>query len=62
MQLTVYNISELVRVDEIGAPKIGNEGRQGTFYFYFSVSNARQDKEFFVEEGKKAFTKFMTIV
>ena len=50
-----------VRFDESRTPKIGNDGRQGTFYFYFPVRNARHDKEIFVEEGKK-FTKFMTIV
>ena len=46
-------LTELVRFDEIRTPKIGNDGRQGTFYFYFPVSNGRHDKEFFVDEEKK---------
>ena len=58
----MVHISDLVGFDEIRAPKIGNDGRQGKFYFYFPLSNARHDKEFFIDEGKKAFTKFMTIV
>ena len=58
MQLIVVHISKLVRFDKIRAPKIGNDGRQRTFYFYFPVtSNARKDKEFLVEGEKKSFYK-----
>ena len=46
-----------MRFDEIRAPKIGNDGRQGTFYFYFPVSNASHDQESFVEEVKNSFHK-----
>lgn len=53
----MFHISELVRFDEIRVPKIGNDGRQGTFYFYFPVSNTRHDKGFFVDEEKKSRDK-----
>ena len=49
VQLIVFHISELVRFDEIRAPKLGNDGRQGIFYFYFPARDARHDKEFFAE-------------
>ena len=56
VQFVVFHIPETGRFDEIRAPKIGNDGRQRTFHFYFPVSNARHDKEFFCGESKKKKT------